>query len=328
MHGLLRYAGAFAELALNLCNPEHLCCYAAAIQAQRRDLTRDPRGRSDAMSQIRTNAAAAMLGVSANTLRGWERRYGHPLPRRTEGGHRIFELEQIEALRDALIQAGDPGAAIAIARERGEGPSTPQRLMLAFAEFNEANVDRLLEESLLVRSLERTVQDVLLAGVKALVEGSPERCFAWGYATGWLAAAKRIAPRSSCEKGVMVFDSSSEGSLDALHAQALELLLRRAGLRTLSLPLRMREERVGNALRALKPDALVLAGAGSDLHAVGQLMHAVRQACGNVEICDFRGAVPDTGASTMLRLGDAPIVAAQRLRERLIAPLRAKRLAS
>lgn len=280
------------------------------------------------MSQIRTNAAAAMLGVSANTLRGWERRYGHPLPRRTEGGHRIFELEEIEALRDALVQTGDPGAAIAIVRERGEGPSTPQRLRLAFAEFSEAKADRLLEESLLTRSLERTVQDVLLAGVQALLDPTPERCFAFRYATGWLAAAKRIASPASYEEGVMVFDLSSEGSLDALHVQAFELLLRRAGLRTLSLPLRMREERVGNALRALKPDALVLAGAGSDLHAVGQLMHAARQACGNVEICDFRGAVPDTGASTMLRLGDTPILAAQRLRERLMAPSQAKRLAS
>lgn len=97
------------------------------------------------MSTIRTNAAASMLGVSANTLRSWERRYGHPLPRRTDGGHRIFELSEIEALREALCQTGDAGAAIAIARERGEGPSSPQRLRLAFAGFNEQRADRLLE---------------------------------------------------------------------------------------------------------------------------------------------------------------------------------------
>ncbi|MCW3050584.1 MAG: MerR family transcriptional regulator, partial [Solirubrobacterales bacterium] len=35
------------------------------------------------MGVIRTNAAAAMLGVSPNTLRSWERRYGFPEPRRT-----------------------------------------------------------------------------------------------------------------------------------------------------------------------------------------------------------------------------------------------------
>jgi MerR family transcriptional regulator, light-induced transcriptional regulator len=34
------------------------------------------------MGAIRTNAAAAMLGVSPSTLRSWERRFGYPEPRR------------------------------------------------------------------------------------------------------------------------------------------------------------------------------------------------------------------------------------------------------
>jgi MerR family transcriptional regulator, light-induced transcriptional regulator len=34
-------------------------------------------------------------------------------------------------------------------------------------------------------------------------------------------------------------------------------------------------------------------------------------------VFDFRGAVPDTGASTVLRLGDTPIVARDRLLARL-----------
>jgi MerR family transcriptional regulator, light-induced transcriptional regulator len=42
------------------------------------------------MGCIRTNAAAAMLGVSPNTLRSWERRFGFPEPHRTAGGHRQF----------------------------------------------------------------------------------------------------------------------------------------------------------------------------------------------------------------------------------------------
>jgi DNA-binding transcriptional MerR regulator len=271
------------------------------------------------MGTIRTNAAAAMLGVSANTLRSWEQRYRHPLPRRTEGGHRIFELSEIEALRDALLQTGDIGAAIAIARERGEGPSTPQRLTLAFAEFNEEKADRLLEESLLVRSIERTAEQVLLAAVELLSEGTPERCFGSRYATGWLAAAKRVCPPASREQGVIVLDASSTGSLDALHAQVLELLLRRLGLRTLSLPADMQMERVGNALRALDPAALVLAGSGAPAHAIARLVYAARQVCNQVQVYDYRGAVADTGASTVHRLGDAPIAAVQALHERLSA---------
>jgi MerR family transcriptional regulator, light-induced transcriptional regulator len=267
------------------------------------------------MSQVRTNAAAAILGVSANTLRGWEQRFGHPLPRRTEGGHRIFERSEIEALREALIETGEIAAAISIVRERGEGPSSAQRLRLAFADFNEARVDRLLEESMLARSLERTVADVLLPGVELVGEGTPERCFAWRYATGWIAAAKRLAPPAVRDESVMIFDASAQGSLDALHTQALELLLRRAGLRTLSLPVGLHQDRMGNALRALGPAAIVLAGASADLHAVAKLVFAARQTCGQIAVYDFRDAVPDTGASTVTRLGQSPLAAVEMLRD-------------
>jgi MerR family transcriptional regulator, light-induced transcriptional regulator len=266
------------------------------------------------MSQVRTNAAAAILGVSANTLRGWEQRFGHPAPRRTEGGHRIFERSEIEALRDVLSETGEIAAAISIVRERGEGPSSAQRLRLAFADFNEAKADRLLEESMLTRSLERTVQEVLLPAVELLCDATPERCFGWRYATGWVAAAKRLAPPAVRQEGVMIFDASAEGSLDALHAQALELLLRRAGLRTLSLPAALHPERIGNALRALAPAAIVLAGASADLHAVAKLVFAARQTCGQISVYDFRDAVPDTGASTVTRLGQSPLAAVEMLR--------------
>ena len=47
----------------------------AALAARASDLDK-----SVLMSGIRTNAAAVMLGVSPNTLRSWERRYGFPPP--------------------------------------------------------------------------------------------------------------------------------------------------------------------------------------------------------------------------------------------------------
>ena len=162
------------------------------------------------MSVIRTNAAAALLGVSSNTLRSWESRFGYPKPQRTEGGHRQFDLAEIEALRQTYAETQDIASAISVARERGEGPSTPTRLSAAFSEFGEEKADRLMEESMAVRSVERTVEMVLLPAVEAmspddpmlsrapkpLSDGaepgkgpasSPEYCFAWRYATGWLA---------------------------------------------------------------------------------------------------------------------------------------------
>jgi DNA-binding transcriptional MerR regulator len=269
------------------------------------------------MSSIRTNAAAAMLGVSPNTLRSWERRFGYPMPRRTEGGHRQFELGEIDALRQAFSETRDIASAVSIARERGEGPSSPERLRRALLDFREGAADRLLEESLVVRSVERTVESVLLPAVEMLDEGSPERAFASRYASAWLAATTRVAPPSSREEGILIFDASRPAELDALHVQALELFLRRGGLRVLTLPVELEVTRVGAALRALRPGAIVLAGPGASADVLARLVYASRQAEPGVGVYDYRHALPETGASTVKRVGPTPSDAAGQLRERL-----------
>ncbi len=119
------------------------------------------------MNGIRTNAAAVMLGVSPNTLRSWERRYGFPRPRRTPGGHRQYALNEIESLRATLAETHNVSSAIALARQRGEGPSSGPRLAAALAAFDEDKANGLLEESLALRSVERTIEEVLLQGVSA-----------------------------------------------------------------------------------------------------------------------------------------------------------------
>jgi DNA-binding transcriptional MerR regulator len=290
------------------------------------------------MSVIRTNAAAALLGVSPNTLRSWESRFGYPIPKRTEGGHRQFDLAEIETLRQAYAETHDISSAISVARERGEGPSTPARMQTAFAEFSEEKADRLMEESMAVRSVERTIETVLLPAVQAMAPGegeparggtligSPEYCFAWRYATGWLAAAQRVAPPSTHAEGVLIFDASHSLDMDALHVQALELFVRRAGLRVLTLPVELDSTRVGNALRALHPSAVVLGGRCSSLDAIGRVVYATRQGAGELPVLDYRGALPDTGASTVVRIGPGVADAVRMLRERLSGPLSVGRI--
>jgi len=103
-----------------------------------------------------------MLGISPNTLRSWERRYGFPSPARSAGGHRQYLLAEVESLRLALGETHNVSSAIALARERGEGPSSSTRVAAAFAAFDEEKANRLLDESLALRSLERTLEEVLL----------------------------------------------------------------------------------------------------------------------------------------------------------------------
>lgn len=272
------------------------------------------------MSGIRTNAAAVMLDVSPNTLRSWERRYGFPRPHRSPGGHRQYSLAQIEALRMTLSETHNVSSAISLARERGEGPSTSTRLATAFAAFDEERSNRLLEESLALRSVERTVEEVLLDAVgshSASDQITAEYEFGWRHATGWISALKRLSPPSSRPEGILVFDASALHDFDAVHAQGLELLLRRAGLRTLLLTLAVDSARLTHAVRALGPAAFVLTGQRASLDQIGRLVYAVRGVVPGAVVFDYRGAVPDTGASTVQRLGDNPIAA----RDTLLAHL-------
>jgi DNA-binding transcriptional MerR regulator len=274
------------------------------------------------MSAIRTNAAATLLGVSANTLRSWERRYGFPQPQRSEGGHRQFDLAEIETLRSAYEETGNVSSAIAIARERGRGPVTPQRLRSALTRFDEAAADRLVEESLATRSVERTVEEVLLGAVAGLDDDSAELSFAWRWASGWLAAHARLTPPATRPEGVLIFDATAPPDLDGLHAQALELLLRRAGLRTLSLTVALEPARVVRALHALQPAAVVLTGRRASRDALARLVYTARHTSGEaLPVLDYRGAMGATGASTVGALGDTPLAA----RDLLLACLRGER---
>jgi len=261
-----------------------------------------------------------MLGVSTNTLRSWERRYRFPRPRRTEGGHRQYELHEIEALKQALAETHNVSSAVALAQRRGIGPSSRSRLTEAFASFDERLADQLLEESLALRSVERTIEELLLPAVADHADrdlSGPAYQFAWRHATGWLSALKRLAPPASRSEGVLILDAWTAPDLDTLHAQALELVLRRAGLRTLSLSAAIDRSRLGRALRALDPAAVVLSGQGVSLDEIARAVYAVRSAVPRVAVFDYRTAVPDTGASTICRLGELPIAA----RDELLAEL-------
>jgi DNA-binding transcriptional MerR regulator len=276
------------------------------------------------MNGIRTNAAAVMLGISPNTLRSWERRYGFPKPHRSAGGHRQYSLAEIEALRLTLAETHNVSSAISLARERGEGPSTSARLAGAYAAFDEDTANRLLEESLGLRSVERTIEEVLLEAVASQSEpdgSTVEYEFGWRHATGWLSAQRRLAPSATRPEGVMVFDASAPCDLDGLHAQALEVILRRAGLRTLSLTPGIDLNRLGRALRAVDPTAVVLTGRRVSLDSIGRLVYAIRSVTREVAVFDYRGAVPDTGASTVHRLGDTPVAARDALLTKLTPSL-------
>jgi DNA-binding transcriptional MerR regulator len=239
---------------------------------------------------VRTNAAAKLLGVSPNTLRSWERRYGFPRPRRTPGGHRQYELQEIEALRQALDETASVSSAVSLARQRGLGPSSRSRLSGAFAAFDELLVDRLLEDSLSLRSVERTLAELLLPAVSE--QTGPAYEFAWRHALSWLSSQRRLCPPTYHESGVLILDPFTGCDLETLYALAFEVVLRRAGLATLSLSPNTELSRLRGAVRGLRPWAVVLAGAGAELDQMARLVWGIRASVPGLEVFDLR---PDEG---------------------------------
>jgi len=256
---------------------------------------------------IRTTTAATLLGVSPSTLRTWERRYGFPAPRRSAGGHRQYDRAEIEALRDAYSQTGHAASAVELVRRRGSGPAAPSvaGLRRALTAFDEDSADQIAAEALALRALEAVVEELVLAGVDGLLAGTPEHALGWRWAAGWLAAQRRLTPPATRDAGVLVFDA---GGPDVLHVTGLELLLRRAGLRVLVLPVVLEPARLQRAITALDPALVVLGGRGAALDAVGRVVFASRRARGErVAVCDFRGAVGTS--STVPRVGPGLLAA-------------------
>ncbi len=271
------------------------------------------------MSGIRINAAAEMLGVSTSTLRSWERRLGYPHPRRTPGNHRIYELDEVEALREALRETHNISSAVEVARQRGRGPASPARLVADFDRFDEAGADRQLEESLAVRSVERSVSELLLPALELAERRAPngagaaELEYACRWATGWLHRARRLTPGATRDEGVLLLDSGSPLGVESVHVQALELFLRRAGLRVLLLSAGLAEGRFRSALRALDPAAVVICGSEARLDVLGDPLRALRTEDGMARLFGYRAALLVAGRDGVPSLGADPAEATDAL---------------
>ena len=258
------------------------------------------------MPGIRTNAAAEVLGVSPNTLRSWERRYGFPTPKRTIGNHRNYELVELQTLRDALAETGNISSAIELARQRQEAPTSDGSLLASFESFDEHAADRAIEESLALRPLERTVEELLLPAIDQLAadpDREPELEFASRWATGWLHGARRLASAASRPAGILLLDASGDDDAEEVHTQALDLALRRAGFRVLVLSNELGDERLERALGALEPTALVICGPAADTPGAVQLVRKIRELGFDAPLFGFRAsgligdAVPPAGES-------------------------------
>jgi MerR family transcriptional regulator, light-induced transcriptional regulator len=119
---------------------------------------------------LRIGEFARRVGVNAELLRAWERRYGLLQPVRSPGGFRLYTAEDAE--RVARMRGGlDNGLSAAEAARAALESSRPSeglledaasRLLAAIHEYDEVAVDAILDQSFAAFGLEAVLRDLIL----------------------------------------------------------------------------------------------------------------------------------------------------------------------
>jgi DNA-binding transcriptional MerR regulator len=269
---------------------------------------------------LKTSEAAAVLNVSPNTLRAWERRFGYPKPQRSPGKHRLYTHGEVAALRDALHEGLSISSAVSRAREALSADTSV--LVGALSSFELDRADIAMEAALALRSVERSVEEVLLPSMHDIGQrhgyDSAPWAFAAQWATDWLQRAQRLAPPPLRPAAVLIGDAThDELDVDALAMRALQLFSVRAGARVLVLPVGG-VSGLGDVLAAFGPQAVVIAGDTAGDDAVARWAYGVRSAAGALPVTLFRRGSRTDSARTTARIlpdsaGDAHRVLLQML---------------
>jgi DNA-binding transcriptional MerR regulator len=271
------------------------------------------------MRYLKTSEAAALLNVSPNTLRAWERRFDFPKPQRSPGKHRLFTHGEIAALRDALQEGLSISSAVSRAREGLAADANS--LIGALVSYERERADSAIEAALALRSVERSVEEVLLPTLEEIVRRFGPDSAGWAFAAhwggDWLRRALHLAPPPVRPVSILIGDAArDELDRDSPYIRALELFCARAGINVLSLSARG-VAGIGDAVAIQSPDLVVLAGSHLDDDTVARWAYAVRLAAGAMPMAVYRrGAdrirVRTTGARN---LPAAPRAAQRRILE-------------
>lgn len=264
---------------------------------------------------LKMQDAATLLNVSPSTLRGWERRFGYPVPLRTVGGHRLYQRGEIMALREALQEGLSIAAAIGRARE--SIGTRPDSLLRALTDLDFARADRTMEAALALGTVEHAVEEALLGAFVAFAARTTPGGAPWSlaarWASDWLRRAQRICPPPSGILSVLVGDVSVEHELDRIALQALELLCVRAGAEVSVLPVTATAD-LADLLRRREVDVVVLAGARSGDETAVRWTYLVERLLHGRPLMRYRNAEPSAQALAAGEvLPDSPVLACVKL---------------
>jgi MerR family transcriptional regulator, light-induced transcriptional regulator len=244
--------------------------------------------------------------LTPETLRAWERRYGVPNPERTQGGHRLYSLRDIQMLK-WLVARQKEGLSISRAVElwknlekegqdplqRGQsatvalysgGPSLEEQRkawVSACLEFDEQQAEAVLSHAFGIASPETVCIEVLQKGIseigKQWYQGTisvQQEHFATSQAMRRLSALLAAAPPPTRRERILAACPPLEEHEFGLLLSAF--LLRRRGWPVVYLGANVPLHRLGAAIRATRPRMAIALSqtlqAAASLREMGELL--------------------------------------------------------
>jgi DNA-binding transcriptional MerR regulator len=219
---------------------------------------------------VRIGEFARRVGVSAELLRAWERRYGLLRPVRSAGGFRLYtdeDADRVRRMRQSLAE-GMSAAEAAQAAMTSERPAenllddAADRLFAAVSTFDEAGVHAVLDEHLAAFGVEVVLRELIFPVLRRIGEaweraelGVSHEHFASNLIRGRLLALARLWGRGGGPLALLACPPGEEHDLSLL---AFGLVLRSHGWRILFLGADTPIETLRSTAEQTQPNLAVL----------------------------------------------------------------------
>lgn len=232
--------------------------------------------RPGAPALLRIGELSRRTGVSADTLRAWERRYELMRPERSAGGYRLYsdaDEDRVRAMQALLAEGLSAAEAAAHVRDRPPtGPAAESavpaedlaaRLLAALEGLDESSANAVLDEALAGLSLEYVVEVIVLPVLHELGEdweseriGIGQEHFATNLLRGRLLGLARGWGGGGGPRVVLACPPGEHHDLGLI---CFGLVIRRRGWRVALLGADSPVATIADTARSLGADAVVLA---------------------------------------------------------------------
>lgn len=279
--------------------------------------------------------------VPATTLRQWERRYGFPMPQRSESGYRLYsdeDIARIEAMRRHIVSGVSASRAAELVREQSARSDVPrplaqlqEELLVAFLELDEGKADEVMSEAHALHPVNAVMLELIQATmieIGNLWHEGKITTITEHYATAYMSGRLRALLTSSgnSKVGPKVIVACAPLEQHELGPLILAVMLRRAGYRVFYLGANTPVADLGEMVRALRPSAVFISA--STALSVAQLMSSHELLEGLNALITYGGAAFNENPALAEALGGHylgrhALEAVERFHERLSAEARA-----